>query len=151
MIVAVTGHRSEQCQSEEVVRNRVRPVLDAFRPDFVIVGMANGVDLWTGDVALDLELPVWAARPWAGHQPRKDDAELYAKILENASRIDVVHEGLEYPGPWVYHKRNEFMVDNATHVLAYLNPAVASGGTFACVKYARNVAHKPVKNVYAKS
>lgn len=151
MKIAVTGHRSEQCVSEEFVRSRVREVFDAFRPEIVIVGMANGTDLWSGDEALALGLPVWSVRPWAGHQPRKDDAELYAKILENASRVDVVYEVLEYPGPWVYHKRNEFMVDNATHVLTYLNPIVASGGTFACVKYARNVAHKPVKNVYAKS
>lgn len=147
MLIAVTGHRSEKCKSEESVRNRVRPVLDAFRPEFVIVGMANGVDLWTGDVALELGIPVWAALPWQGHKPRRSDVELYSKVIENAGRISVVHEGLEYPGPWVYFKRNQFMVDNATHVLGYLNPQAKSGGTFQCWKYAKE-SGKPRKNVY---
>lgn len=138
MIVAVTGHRSEKCQSEYIVRSRLRAVLSAFRPDFVIVGMANGTDLWAGDEAIGLGLPVWAARPWAGHEPRTSDVELYTKVIENAAKVVNINESIDYPGPWVYHVRNHYMVDNATHVLGYLNPQAKSGGTFQCWKYAKD-------------
>jgi len=112
----------------------------------VICGMANGVDLWAGNVALDLGLPVIAAKPWAGHGPRKSDVALYERIIKEAVEVVDVNLSETYIGPWLYQVRNEWMVDNATHVLAYYNGA-PKGGTFNCLKYA-NKKKKPVRNVY---
>lgn len=147
MIIALTGHRSEDCEPEEIVRQKFRTAFTyATGIEAVICGMANGVDLWAGDEARLLGLELWAAKPWAGHTARKEDEQLYAGIIEAASRVVNVNEAVNYPGPKCYHDRNHWMVDNATHVLAYLNPAAKRGGTFECVKYARG--KKPIRNIY---
>lgn len=113
----------------------------------VITGMANGFDLWAGHEAHSLGIAVWVARPWTTHDPRREDRDLYSELVRICSKYQVVVPGtLEYPGPWVYHKRNEWMVDNATHVMAYWNGKEA-GGTFACVNYANKV-EKPLRNIY---
>src|SRR6188768_2394402 len=131
MIIALTGHRSEDCVSEEHVRQQVRnvlqPILDGPETPLIITGMANGFDLWGGTEALRLGCPVWAAKPWTTHGPRKSDIELYAEIIENADQVFNVTEADDYPGPWVYHKRNEFMVDHSDKVLAYWNGKQAGG------------------------
>ena len=151
MIIAVTGHRSEDCGADEpTVRARLREALasvPAGEERILVCGMANGVDLWAGAEALALGYEVWAAKPWAGHQPRRADRELYASIVEAASRVVSVVEQNQYPGAWAYQKRNEWMVDHATHVLAYWS-GKEKGGTYNCVKYARKVG-KPIRNVYA--
>lgn len=148
MIIALTGHRPEDCEDEATVRRKLREALEsASGVTTVISGMASGVDLWGGDIALSLGLDVWAAKPWAGHGPRAEDRELYARVIEGARRVVNVDESEEYLGPWLYHNRNHWMVDNATHVLAYLNPNKTSGGTYACVQYAMKQ-EKPIRNIY---
>ena len=149
MIIALTGHRSEECISEEHVRDRVRTVLQELQDGpglpTIITGMANGFDLWGGSEAVRFGAPVWAARPWSTHAARRGDEGLYAEIVEAAERVVVVTEADQYPGPWVYHKRNEWMVDNADRVLAYWN-GKQRGGTYACLNYANKVG-RPVRNI----
>lgn len=151
MIVAGTGHRPENSESEQVVRTKARvklqyPNKTGKTASVFICGMAAGLDLWAGDEALKLGIEVWAARPWAGHKPRNQDAELYERVLAGASRVVNVNESQDYPGVWVYQKRNEWMVDNADAVMAYWN-LHEGGGTWNCVKYARKVG-KPIANIY---
>lgn len=146
MIIAGTGHRPEDSEAEEVVRTKARNALRYSGATHFICGMAAGYDLWAGDEARLLGLELWAAKPWAGHEPRAQDAELYATLIEYASKVVNVSEEVKYPGPWCYHARNHWMVDNATHVLAYLNPEATRGGTYECVKYARG--KKPIRNIY---
>lgn len=146
MIVALTGHRPEDCEDENIVRAKIRQALEHSGADVVVCGMAAGVDLWGGDEALLLGIEVWAARPWKGHGPRAGDEPLYSKVIEEAGRVVNVIEQEEYPGAWCYHARNEWMVNNATHVLAYWN-GKESGGTYACRRYAKKVG-RPVRNIY---
>lgn len=148
MIVALTGHRSEDCEAEEIVRLKARVKLQ-YTPGITVVisGMANGLDLWGADEALNLGIDVWAARPWAGHTPRASDTELYERVIAKASTVANVTESEEFPGNWCYHKRNEWMVDHADAVMAYWNMDKQSGGTFACVKYAKKVG-KPISNIF---
>lgn len=150
MKIALTGHRSEDCRSEGDVRERIRGALSTApeRIEVVICGMANGVDLWAGNVALDLGLPVIAAKPWKGHGPRKSDVALYERILREAVEIVDVDPSEEYRGPWVYQKRNEWMVDHATHLLAYYS-GKGRGGTFNCIEYGKKVLPEDhIRNVY---
>lgn len=147
MIIAGTGHRPEDCELEVEVRTKARVKLQYTKGvDTFICGMAAGFDLWAADEARKLGLTVIAAKPWATHQPRKEDAELYKVIEAYASKIVVVTDVPTYPGPWVYQKRNEWMVDNADAVMAYWS-GKETGGTWNCVKYARKV-KKPIANIY---
>lgn len=147
MIIAVTGHRPEDIRElERDVRGKFRTTFSEAAPETVIVGMASGVDLWAGAEALLLGIEVIAAKPWAGHAPRAEDAELYATICDGAREVVEVDDSSKYPGPWVYHKRNEWMVDHATHILAYWS-GKETGGTAACLRYANKVG-KPVRNIY---
>lgn len=147
MKIAITGHRPEDItELEKDVRAKFKQTFEEAKPEAVITGMAAGVDLWAGDEARLLGIPIIAARPWAGHTPREQDAELYAALCDAAHEVVEVDDSDSYPGPWVYHKRNEWMVDNSTHVLAYWS-GKEKGGTFACIKYARKV-KKPVRNIY---
>jgi uncharacterized phage-like protein YoqJ len=108
--------------------------------------MASGVDLWAADEARTLGIDLWAARPWSTHTPRRGDEELYGDILSAASKVVVVTSIDRYPGPWVYQKRNEWMVDNATNLLAYWS-GKERGGTWNCIQYAKNV-KVPIRNAY---
>ena len=147
MIIAVTGHRSEKIKDEDATRTILRETLVSAQPDCVLVGMANGVDLWAGFEAISEGIPVWCAIPWKGHTPRQQDLELYTHVLENAFKVDVVVDELNFPGNWVYQKRNEFMVDNATHVLAVWDGSPS--GTANCIKYATG--RKPIRNVWSET
>lgn len=109
--------------------------------------MAAGFDLYLADEALRAGIPVWAARPWAGHKPSPEDYELYHKVLDHAVKIINVEPCFSYPGPWVYQRRNEFMVDSADRIIAWYDGSPS--GTANCIKYANQV-HKPVRNLYAK-
>jgi uncharacterized phage-like protein YoqJ len=147
MIVALTGHRPEKAEPEDVVREKVRLALRGPENPVVVCGMAAGFDLWAGTTALRMGLEVIAAKPWKGHKARKADEQLYAEVFEGATRVVNVSDSETYLGPWLYHDRNEWMVDNATHVLAYWDGG-EKGGTAACVRYAKKVG-KPIRNIYA--
>jgi hypothetical protein len=146
VIIAGTGHRPEDCgYSETHIRQKIRSTLQNESVDTIICGMAAGYDLWLGDEAVNLGIEVWAAKPWASHGPRLGDENLYARVLSGASRVVNVDGALIYPGPKCYHDRNHWMVDNATHLLAWWSGKEA-GGTFACWKYAEN--NIPRRNLY---
>ena len=138
MRVAFTGHRPEDLPNQGWVARTISSELQKLEVDKVFVGMAAGVDLIAGCVAVDAGYPVVACKPWAGHKPRLDkvNQQQYEKILGNASQVVDVDPNCNYPGVWVYHNRNKFMVDNSDLVVAVWS-GKQSGGTFACVKYAK--------------
>lgn len=146
IVVAGTGHRESRCRSEEHVRERSRESLQSLGPDIAIVGMANGFDLWYGHEAHLQGIEIWCARPWAGHEARVADRELYELLVSVAGKVVDVNSAKDYPGPFVYHKRNQWMVDNADYLLAYWD-GHARGGTFACRNYAK-LKGVPVRNIW---
>lgn len=136
MIVSITGHRPDKINNLEWVKASIAKFFSEKTPEKVIVGMARGVDLIAGEIALDMGIPVVAAKPWLGHY-FPDSA--YKRVWENGEQV-IVHDSQAYPGPWVYHKRNEWMVDHADEVLAVWDGT--KGGTAACVAYAQKVGKK---------
>lgn len=148
MIIAVTGHRPSACEAEYIVRSKLRTKMKyAKNIESVIVGMAPGTDLWAADEALDLGINVIAARPWATHEAGSKFEELYSKVTNLATKVVNVSDSDHYTGPQMYYARNEWMVDNATHVMSYMHPECKTGGTYACVQYAKKKG-KPVANIY---
>ena len=147
MIVCGTGHRPEDSEPESWVRTKVRVKLqNTPKAETFITGMAAGFDLWAGSEALERGLGIVCAVPWQGHEPRKADVELYNELLAASERIVYVTDVQDYPGPWVYQKRNEWMVDNSDAVMAYWS-GKETGGTWNCVKYARKKNAK-IANIY---
>lgn len=144
-IISITGHRPEQITNFAWVQNALAEVFHEIDPELVVQGMAAGVDLLAAKVAYHEGYPFSAARPWVNHTPRNDDAELYEWALDNAERIDIVDPATSYVGPWLYHKRNEFMVNQADVVVAVWN-GDSKGGTAACVRYAKKVG-KPIVQI----
>lgn len=137
VVMNITGHRPEALDSSpEWVRQELKAALLDLGVTRLYQGMAAGVDLWSAGVAWQVGIPYVACRPWEGHKPRKEDYELYNWVLAHADEVVTVSDAVQYPGAWVYHARNEYMVDNAPDgVIAVWNGS-EKGGTAACVKYA---------------
>lgn len=135
--MSITGHRPEAlASSPEWVREELKNAFLELGVTRIYQGMAAGVDLWSAGVAWQVGIPYVACRPWEGHKPRKEDFALYNWVLAHADEVVSVSDAQQYPGAWVYHARNEFMVDHAKDgVIAVWNGS-QKGGTAACVKYA---------------
>lgn len=135
MKIALTGHRPADLPKDETyLRGNLDKLYNSLCPDVVITGMADGFDLIGGCLALDHNIPVICAVPYWEHIKSNNPA--YKRLLNRAKEIVVVT-----PGPYhVYklHKRNEWMVDNSDLVISAWN-GKESGGTFACMEYARKV------------
>lgn len=138
MIVSITGHRPEDLPNQEWVEDTLKNLLNNMRPQKLIQGMAAGVDLLSGKLCIDLKIPYISAKPWAGHVPRKEDQALYQLVENNSETIVNVNQSKSYPGAYVYHNRNHYMVDNADLVIAVWT-GKKTGGTAECVKYAKKV------------
>ena len=149
VIVFGTGHRPEDSgHSYKDMFFAAQDFLETTDDSIsvAVCGMAAGFDLAFGQAALSLEIPVWAVRPWVGHHPRKDDIEIYTELMKYAERRVDVNDAYTYPGPWVYQKRNEWMVDNSDSGVAWWSGKM-SGGTYNCLVYAREC-DVTVQNIY---
>jgi len=148
MIVCGTGHRPDGI-AEEYGSVIIKAEVKLRKVDRFVCGMAAGFDLLAGKAAMNVGIPITAARPWAKHSvPGAEWKLLYAEVLEYADVIHIVSEG--EPGSrgeaaGMLHTRNHWMVDNSDAVMAYWNGS-EKGGTFECRKYAKKVG-KPVANI----
>lgn len=145
-----TGHRPEHIPSH-THQDIFEIAIDGLREHDIsvaICGMASGWDLAFGEAALELEIPVWSVRPWAGHAPRRGEGPTYRRIEDEAERHIITNDSLSYPGPWVYDVRNRWMVDNGEEGLAFWNGKKA-GGTWNCIQYAESQG-KLVHNLYPR-
>ena len=133
-VAAITGHRPEKINNWQFVEHQIGLALQDNQINMMIQGMAAGVDLRSAKVAFSLRIPYIAARPWAGHKPRKADEIEYNKALVHAHSVVNVNDAEEYPGAWVYQDRNEWMVDRADMMIAVWDGT--TGGTHNCIKYA---------------
>lgn len=136
MNIAVTGHRPEDISNLDWVEEQLVLLFKEFSPEKVYIGMAAGVDLLAGKICIENGFPIVASKPWAGHTPRVSDSKLYNYVVNSATETVNVDSAEKYPGVWVYHNRNKFMVDNAELVLAVWT-GKQTGGTAACVRYAK--------------
>lgn len=135
MKIAITGHRPEKLSSISFIEASLRKAYRDTAATLIIQGMAAGVDLMSAKIAYQMGLPWICAKPWEGHKPRRDDEINYQRAIDLAQEVVSVNPSLEYPGPWVYQKRNEWMVDNSEIVVAVWDGT--KGGTFNCVNYAK--------------
>lgn len=149
---AMTGYRPEKLplggdearEEIEAVKRRIFcEILRMTREgvSIFISGMARGVDMWAAETVLqirdtlpDRHVQLWAAVPYDRQAAswKAADRERYARILERADRIEYIGHAY-YSG--CFHKRNRWMVEHATHLLAVYDGR--PGGTQYTVNYAR--------------
>ncbi|MBE9053663.1 DUF1273 family protein [Nostocales cyanobacterium LEGE 11386] len=157
-IIAGTGHRPEKLggYSNKVFTRLValcQASLERLQPDQVISGMALGFDQALATAAIELNIPLIAAIPFEGQECKwnHNDQVRYDHLLMCSTRIICVDKMGRYAdsnsgySAVKMQKRNEYMIDNCTKVLALYDGS--SGGTGNCIKYAKSQ-NKPVLNVW---
>ena len=144
MIVSITGHRHERIPDMLATSVAMSKAFLETDTTLVIQGMAAGVDLMSAKMAYLNGIPFWCAKPWKTHRSRMGGSSGYTesweyeydKALQFAEKVIDVTDYIDYPGPYVYQIRNEWMVDHAEAVIAVWD-GVEKGGTWNCVRYAK--------------
>lgn len=106
------------------------------------IGMSNGIDLWVGEILLELkltqypEMEIVAVKPFKNHGSNFsiNDKILYHEILKSASQEICLHNE-KFMG--AYLERNRYMVENTTHLLAFI--CDYDSGTGYTIKYAKSL------------
>lgn len=147
--VCFTGHRPEKLPfggSDEAYVIRVlkstlyKAVLDSINEgyDCFITGLARGIDLWAGEIILDLKaegrpIRLIAAAPFKGHSASFHGAEKFSagNILLNADKVVYVSQNY-FKG--CMQRRNEFMVNNSGKLIAVVSDY--KSGTGSTIRYA---------------
>ena len=107
-----------------------------------ITGMAQGVDQWATELAVEWGVPFDAYIPCYDQQktwPLEAQRHYWNLVIKARSIIQVSSEDYR---PELMQRRNEAMVDNCDMLFAYWDGS--GGGTSNCVRYARQVG-KPVE------
>ena len=138
-----TGHRPEKLNvpAEIVIRKMKDAIEDAFSDGFIfyITGMAKGVDIWAAEAVLELKkeyphIKLICAVPFEGFEIgwEIEWQERYYRILREADEVYYISDSCSRG---VYQKRNEWMIDHASMVIAGYTGA--AGGTRNTLEYAK--------------
>ena len=137
--VAFTGHRSYYGQADDELRALVRDLVERGFTRF-LCGMAWGFDLAAGRVVRELkrefaEIELIAVEPFAEFRSlfSGEDGALYDALVEVATERVVVSDE---DSTMVYMRRNDYLVDNASLVVAWCDGR-GRGGTTYTVERAR--------------
>lgn len=137
-----TGHRPQKLlrKEKEIKQDLEEAIQKAVQDGYTtfITGMAYGVDIWAGEIVCRLrktnpELRLIAAVPFPGFEERwtKKWKNAYASLLNKADLVRYIC--LDY-SPQAYQKRNEWMVDHSSRVIAVFNGE--QSGTKNTIDYA---------------
>lgn len=143
--VAVTGHRPDKLPDRATGYKVPNPYYDIvvkglveaftkFEPDYVLTGMALGVDQWAAEICLNMTIPFVAAIPFEGQEkmwPPHSQAKYHWLLSRAYAKYVICEGGFE---PWKMQKRNEWMVDSCHQLVAVWNGS--PGGTQNCITYA---------------
>ena len=138
-----TGHRPQKLSRPE---NKIKADLEAAINQAIadgdttfITGMAYGVDIWAGQIVVRLRecnpnLRLIAAVPFQGFKDRwsYDWKRAYSELLAEADLVKYICPGYN---AGAYQRRNEWMVDHASRMIAVFNGEPS--GTKNTVDYAR--------------
>ena len=140
--VAFTGHRTYSHEADDELRLLVRRLYAEGYSRF-LCGMAWGFDLAAGEIVAELkqehpEVELIAVVPHKGFFQlfRGEDAEQYKRVADIADGAEFLSD---VPTDRSYLRRNDFLVDNATVVVAWWD-GVPRGGTaytLRCARHAR--------------
>ena len=141
-----TGHRPQKLRrSETEIKADLESAIQQAIADgytTFITGMAYGVDIWAGQIVVRLRksnpaLHLIAAVPFRGFEDRWsfDWKRAYQELLEQADLVKYICPGYN---AGAYQRRNEWMVDHSSRVIAVFNGEPS--GTKNTVDYAKKCA-----------
>lgn len=149
MILGITGHRPHPHlggynipnPTYDAVREAIRDKFEELKPEKIISGMATGTDQWAAEIAIELGIPFIAALPCQNQDAKwpPKGREVFKEILAKAEEVVLVHDG-PYTSDCM-HKRDQWVVDNSSALLAVWN-GQRYGGTFATVRMAEKGINK---------
>ena len=128
--LSFTGHRNYDSSDDSLLCEEIRRAYDeGFR--LFLCGMARGFDLAAGEcvTAIRDELPEIKLKciiPFRGQEQSfsKRDRERHQRLVELADEVIILADGYH---SGAYHARNDFLVENASAMIAYYNGT--KGGT----------------------
>lgn len=131
---------------KEVLAEQIKILTDRGVTDF-FSGMAQGIDLWSSQIVLDLQqknlaLKLHCVLPCKEQESKwtASAQERYRSILAQAN--EVVYVGQEYSRNCML-KRNRYLVDHSSLLLAVYN-GVWRSGTGATVRYAQKLGREVI-------
>ncbi len=138
-----TGHRPQKLRRpiDDIKVDLENEILKAVADGYTtfITGMAYGTDIWAGNIVVRLkdrfpDLKLIAAVPFPGFPERWDDEwkEKYENLLSSADLVKIIAQDYS---PAVFQRRNEWMVDRSSRVIAVYNGQPS--GTRNTINYAK--------------
>lgn len=150
---AFTGHRFYDFSQREFIQEHLTSAISEAYDHGIrnfISGFALGIDLMAAQLVQSLKcnlpgISLTAAIPFEGQAERYNiyDKRVYGRLLELADKVIVLSD-CYYPRCFL--DRDEFMVENASYLIAYYDGR-EKGGTYYTVKKAR-ARGIPIINVY---
>ncbi len=150
---AFTGHRFYDFSQREFIQERLTSAISEAYDHGIrnfISGFALGIDLMAAQLVQSLKcnlpgISLTAAIPFEGQAERYNiyDKRVYRRLLELADKVIVLSD-CYYPRCFL--DRDEFMVENASYLIAYYDGR-EKGGTYYTVKKSR-ARGIPIINVY---
>ena len=150
---AFTGQRFYDFSQREFIQERLTSAISEAYDHGIrnfISGFALGIDLMAAQLVQSLKcnlpgISLTAAIPFEGQAERYNiyDKRVYRRLLELADKVIVLSD-CYYPRCFL--DRDEFMVENASYLIAYYDGR-EKGGTYYTVKKAR-ARGIPIINVY---
>ncbi len=150
---AFTGHRFYDFSQREFIQERLTSAISEAYDHGIrnfISGFALGIDLMAAQLVQSLKcnlpgISLTAAIPFEGQAERYNiyDKRVYGRLLELADKVIVLSD-CYYPRCFL--DRDEFMVENASYLIAYYDGR-EKGGTYYTFKKAR-ARGIPIINVY---
>ena len=139
---AFTGHRPEKVIGSEAkiiveLRKEILKAIDDGHTVF-LTGMSRGVDLWAADIVIELrrynkDLKLMCVIPFEGMEERwtVDWKKHYNLVRKQADWVQVLSDRY-YPD--VYQKRNQWLVNHSSRLIAVFNGEPS--GTGNTIQYA---------------
>jgi uncharacterized phage-like protein YoqJ len=124
------------------IEKELQSILDEYKPDSIISGMALGADTIWAELAIKNNIELIAAIPFKGQESRwpQKSQDRFNKILNYSKCKHVVVSDGEYSA-YKMQIRNVYIVDNSDVMIAVWN-GKEHGGTYNCLQYVKTKGKK---------